>query len=437
MRLFGVALGAIGLKDLLTSLVAYHALAFRDHFVWPYLELPRLPYTGPWGWLPTAFQIVATLASLALVAGVAPRVASLALLGTYAYSFVGDRLAYTNNVYVFLLFLAAHALGSGPDPRVGRAVGRAVQLVVASIYVTGGVTKLTPFWFSGAILREALYGYQNIYRQLIDYDSPPAFRAIAGGVVATELFLAFGLWHKATRPFAIALGVALHAGIELLIPVRLFSYLMVASYLLFADGPAVRRADAALRRLAPFLRALAGLGAVWLLNRFFVHVTGTYEYAPLADLPLLIAVPSVGLLGWALPATARAPRPSRALPLLRAALPALLSVHVALLLKPAFGGTTDFAFRIFTDLLAVRVELWALEGDAWQKRPIDGVDRRWSDQHFTYTWTRWRDERPLLEAYAHWAAGHLRGARAVRLEVQVAQDLGPARVERWELPSTR
>lgn len=437
LRLIGVALGAVGLKDLLWSIVAYDALAVPGRFVWPYLNVPRIPYGGAWGFLPTALQITATLASLALVAGVASRAAAIALFGCYAYSFLGDRLAYTNNVYVFLTFLLAYAAGAGPDPRAGQAAGRFLQLFVASIYLTGGLTKLTPVWLSGAVFREALFNYQEVYRRLIGYDSPAAFRVMACGVVACELFLAFGLWHKKTRPWAVALGVALHAGIELFVPVRMFSYLMVASYALFAERAWARHTSRALDRSGPLTRALAVLGVTWLINRLFVRVTGCYEYTRFADLPLIVSVPIVGLLSRTLPPVASWPVRSRAFAGLKAVLPAVLVLHAALLLKPAFGGRTDFSFRIFTGVLRVRPELWALEGGAWQQRPLDGINHRWNDQHALFIWASWVDERPVFEAYAHWAAGRLEGAEALRLDVQVSEDLAPPRLERWELPLRR
>jgi hypothetical protein len=57
---------------------------------------------------------------------------------------------------------------------------------------------------------------------------------ISKSAIATELFLAFGLWLPATRVFALWLGVMFHLGIQVSAHVDLFSWLMLSTYVLIA-----------------------------------------------------------------------------------------------------------------------------------------------------------------------------------------------------------
>lgn len=437
MRVLGFLLGFIALKDLLWSMVSYSALAFPARFYWAYVDLPRLPFSGDWGWLPVAMQTLATFSSLALIAGVASRASALALFGCYVYAFLADRLAYTNNVYVFLVFIAAYAVGVGHDPRATKAAGRAVQLFVSSIYLTCGLTKLSALWLSGRVLREALYEYQHVYEQFIDIDEPWLFRAFALATVCIELLLAVGLWNRKTRPWAMAAGVAFHLGIEVLMPVRMFSYLMIGSYVLFLDDETARRLQQAIETHAPWLRALAGLALGWLINRLFSRFMDNYHYTPLADLPLLLSVPLL-LLILCLRGERSRSRIKRALawPLLRWTIPMLLVLQAALCLKPLLGRPSDFAFRIFTDLVTLQVNVSVSRGGEWTQIEPWGAAHRWSSQQARYTWGTWDDERPLLAAYARWLAPRIRGAEAVRVEARARINGGPEIIERWEASGT-
>ena len=57
-------------------------------------------------------------------------------------------------------------------------------------------------------------------------------------IIATELFIAGGLWWRRTRPFALAAAVLFHIGIQLTADVQIFSYLGIAVLFVWAD-PAV------------------------------------------------------------------------------------------------------------------------------------------------------------------------------------------------------
>lgn len=436
LRLLGVLLGFSALKDLLWSLAGYFAFNFPDRFFWPYLPVPRLPYDAVGSWLVSLHQVIATLGSLALIAGVFPRLGAVLLLFGYGYPFLADRAAYTNNIYVFLVFLSFYLLGSGRDPRAAAAAGRGIQLFISSIYLTGAVTKLDGFWCSGAILREALFTYQDVYGRWIGMDLPYVFQALSLGTIGVELLLALGLWHRRTRAWAMLCGIALHAGIEFFLPVRMFSYLMAGSYLLFLDHSHHLKIEAYLERRGPLWRATSALAVAWLINRFFARITGNYEYSVTSDFPLVSSFIALAALSRV---ERRALSPARSLvtPLLRKTLPALLLFQGWLLLKPAFGRGTDFSFRLFTETVQLKVNLWTMEDGAWVSRNLYGASHRWNPTTPKHTWGNWVDERATLEAYSRWAARSFPEAERVRVEAQVWRNLGDMETFQWEQPAPR
>ncbi|UJP10279.1 hypothetical protein L2X99_00715 [Microbacterium sp. KUDC0406] len=68
--------------------------------------------------------------------------------------------------------------------------------------------------------------------------APGVARAAAAASIAAELFLAFALWHRRTRPTAFVVGAILHLGIIVLLQgsdeLVPFALLMAAGYVQFA-----------------------------------------------------------------------------------------------------------------------------------------------------------------------------------------------------------
>ena len=77
-------------------------------------------------------------------------------------------------------------------------------------------------------------------------------------VVVLEVALPVLLWPRRTRRLAIAVGVAFHLGIAFVMDIRVFSYAMIATYLLFLDPDTVPRALARLGRAAVTAARFAG-----------------------------------------------------------------------------------------------------------------------------------------------------------------------------------
>jgi Vitamin K-dependent gamma-carboxylase len=170
-----------------------------------------------------------------------------------------DRLQYHNNRYALLLlglllaftpcdrsFLLAKrgALTLPLSERIAPTFARhLLQIQVSLVYLSSACGKLVdadwrggqvlhmrftsvgPFWAShGHVLPAAV-------EQLLSSAWLGSFAAKVA--IATELFLALGLWFPRTRRLALWLGVLFHFSIELSARVELFSWVMGASYLAF------------------------------------------------------------------------------------------------------------------------------------------------------------------------------------------------------------
>ena len=114
--------------------------------------------------------------------------------------------------------------------------------------------------------------------------------------IASELFLALGLWFGRTRALALWLGFLFHAGIEIVAHVELFSYTMIAGYLAFVT-PELRERSVSWNiatprgeRWATFCRRLD------LLARF-EHQTSTVQQ-PLLRVTDRSGTPHEGLPAW-------------------------------------------------------------------------------------------------------------------------------------------
>jgi hypothetical protein len=224
---------------------------FGDVFHMPFLPESLLP-----GRLGYAILLAIGLLLAVLVAvGHRARIALLAssLLGLYL--FLCDRLQFHHNRYSLLCF--AFLLSFSPCDRafvitgapagVGARIGplwamRMAQAQLSLIYLASGGSKLADAdWRGGVVLadRFARYAYQaldrGVPRGLVDFLSQPEVTSgLAKVAIATELFLAFGLWTRKTRVFALWWGTMFHLTIEVTSQVEIFTWLSLTIYALFA-----------------------------------------------------------------------------------------------------------------------------------------------------------------------------------------------------------
>ena len=220
---------------------------FGVAFHWPILPGSLVPSHGVYAALVLLQLVLAVL----VVVGLRARDALLAsaLLGTYIL--LCDRLQYHHNRWALLCY--AGLLAFAPCDRsfrvhavAGSRVGplwaaRLAQLQVSIIYLASGGSKLLDSdWRSGRVLLERFHLYAqaaeetDVVARLVERVShPPIAGALAVLAIATELFLAVGLWPRRTRVFALCLGVCFHLAIEATSRVEGFTWLTLAVYALF------------------------------------------------------------------------------------------------------------------------------------------------------------------------------------------------------------
>lgn len=249
VHVLGAVRVALGLLLLANALRAARELAngyFGDGFHWPLLPEALVPSRSVYG----AIVGVQLVLAIAVVTGPRARDALLAssLLGTYVL--LCDRLEYHHNRWA--LFCYAALLSFAPcdhsfrlrasGPRVGPLwAARLAGLQVSIVYLASGGSKLLdPDWRGGRVLLERfrIYGPRaleaGVPGWLVEHMSQTGVAAaLAALAIATELFLAIGLWSRRTRVFALWWGLWFHLTIEATSRVEGFTWLTLAVYALF------------------------------------------------------------------------------------------------------------------------------------------------------------------------------------------------------------
>ena len=233
------------------TLRLFHPPHFADVFHVPMVPEALVPGRTVFAALATTQLVLALL----IVSGrlARPALLATALLGVYLL--VCDRLGYHNNRYA--LFLVAFLLAFSPCDRafvLGRSAltaeqrkgplwaARLAQLQMSIIYIASGGSKLLdPDWRGGLVLGDRLLRYTSIAvakgvpAPVMAVLADPGFSSgLSKLAIATELFLAVGLFLRRTRPFAIWWGVMFHLTIEVTSKVELFTWLSLTLYALFA-----------------------------------------------------------------------------------------------------------------------------------------------------------------------------------------------------------
>jgi Vitamin K-dependent gamma-carboxylase len=147
-----------------------------------------------------------------------------------------------------------------------------LRIQVSLVYFSSGLSKLIdPDWASGIVLWDRAVRYQNDIHPapgwFIDLVTwRPLFWVVAPVAIATELFLAAGLWLPRTRLMAIRVAIVFHLAIELSAQVEVFSLAAIAALIIWVTPTPpdrtvrVRGATSATRVLAMVLPKLDWLG---------------------------------------------------------------------------------------------------------------------------------------------------------------------------------
>ena len=117
-----------------------------------------------------------------------------------------------------------------------------LRFEAATVYGASGLSKLVdPDWFGG----EVTWHRVERTRQRIEASVLPdwvipvladrSFHTVAAKlIIATELFIAIGLWSRRTRYAAVWVAVCFHVAIELSARVEVFSYLAIAALVIWS-----------------------------------------------------------------------------------------------------------------------------------------------------------------------------------------------------------
>jgi hypothetical protein len=155
---------------------------------------------------------------------------------------------------------AAKKRGTVAEPLIIPWGVRLLQMQICLIYFQSCVIKCRgEVWLNGTTVHYVLFnrefGMFNL-EWLAQY--PVLINMMTHGALLFEFMLAFWLWFRPTRRWAIVAGILLHAGIRPVINVPGFGETMIATYITFL---APDELDALLSRLDP-RRALARLASL-------------------------------------------------------------------------------------------------------------------------------------------------------------------------------
>jgi hypothetical protein len=229
---------------------------YHDRFHEPFLDpLPHLSEQ----WF-VALILAGTVAAIAMSVGLATRWASAITAVTLGvYLMASTTHLHNNRAYLFAVVAGVAFAPSGRSWSVDRWIsvrrGRAspetmpawplwsLRFTCSLIYAASGVSKLIdPDWFGGTVTWGRVVHTEELLRASIlpdviqDLLLERSFHTFAAKViVATELFIAVGLWWRPTRTWAVLTAIAFHISIELSASVQTFSYLAIAVLIVWAD----------------------------------------------------------------------------------------------------------------------------------------------------------------------------------------------------------
>ena len=127
------------------------------------------------------------------------------------------------------------------------------------VYGASGVSKLFDAdWFSGRVtwirvlnVQDRIAAESPLPDWAIDVLADRSFHTVAAKlIIATEIFIAVGLWLRRTRYAAVFLAVIFHVFIQVTASVQVFSFLAIAALAIWAV-PATRDRELHLRSRRP------------------------------------------------------------------------------------------------------------------------------------------------------------------------------------------
>jgi hypothetical protein len=127
--------------------------------------------------------------------------------------------------------------GTPAEPLIAPWALRLLQMQVCLIYFQSCVIKCDgATWMDGTATHYVLFNHEFRWFNLEWIGGYPLLvNALTHGALLIEFAVAFWLWFRPTRRWAILAGIALHAGIRPILNIPGFGELMCATYLAFLD----------------------------------------------------------------------------------------------------------------------------------------------------------------------------------------------------------
>jgi hypothetical protein len=216
---------------------ARHGFIYRDTFHEPYAswypELPRSVFV--------AVLLLGVAAGIGMMIRPIARAANIVAFVVVTYClFVSTTQFHSNRAYLFIVLGVLCFVPGDTGPAWPLWL---LRIEASTIYAASGISKLLDRdWFGGRVTwgrmieaKDRLPGWS------VDLLTNRSFHTGAAKlIVATELFIAFGLWSRRTRPYAIAVAVAFHLAIALTADVEVFSALGIAALVIWARAEPVQ-----------------------------------------------------------------------------------------------------------------------------------------------------------------------------------------------------
>ncbi|HEV7765267.1 MAG TPA: HTTM domain-containing protein [Thermoanaerobaculia bacterium] len=208
----------------------------------PVVKIPFFPWVPllPSSALPV-FLAVWLLAALLFALGWKTRVAGAVLSLVTGYTLIMDQQTYSNHLY--LLFLVILLLTIAECTRRDDVAAWPILLLkiqITLVYVFSAMAKITPQYLAGEILTRSLKqeGWLAVPQS---WRAPDVMSVLAVISIAAELLIAFGLWSRRLRLYAIVAGIGFHLLIiatldSSRLSLAIFALDMFAVYLLFVDA---------------------------------------------------------------------------------------------------------------------------------------------------------------------------------------------------------
>jgi hypothetical protein len=212
---------------------ARHGHIYRDTFHEPYWswypELPRSVYV--------AVLLVGVVTAVCMSLCVATKAASVATFAVVGYNLLLSTTHVHNNRAVLFIVLGVLAIAPASDTGPAWPLWL-LRIELAGVYLGSGMSKLLDQdWWSGRVTwLRVLRVEDHLPSWLAGTLTDRSFHTGAAKVIIlTELFIAFGLWHRRTRMAAVVVAVGFHVAIQVTADVQTFSLLMLSALVIWFE----------------------------------------------------------------------------------------------------------------------------------------------------------------------------------------------------------